>query len=122
MIKATEHFSFTVSNIEAALHFFCDLMGLHATPVMEVENKERSGLLLDRDLVVADDDAGALGHLLGPSVDSWRSTSQYPSQCGRPRLRRATDRSTRSGAVEGVAADDPGGRRESAGRPRSGTP
>ncbi len=40
MIKATEHFSFTVSNIESALHFFRDLMGLHATPVMEVENKE----------------------------------------------------------------------------------
>ena len=40
MIKATEHFSFTVSNIEAALHFFRDLMGLHATPVMEVENKD----------------------------------------------------------------------------------
>ncbi len=40
MITATEHFSFTVSNIEAALHFFCDLLGLQATPVMEVENSD----------------------------------------------------------------------------------
>ena len=36
MIKATEHFSFTVSSIEAALHFFRDLLGLSATPVREV--------------------------------------------------------------------------------------
>jgi catechol 2,3-dioxygenase-like lactoylglutathione lyase family enzyme len=40
MIKATEHFSFTVSNMETALHFFCDLLGLKATPVMPVENPE----------------------------------------------------------------------------------
>ncbi len=38
MIKAAEHFSFTVSNIEAALHFFRDLLGLNASPIMEVEN------------------------------------------------------------------------------------
>jgi lactoylglutathione lyase len=40
VITATEHFSFTVSNIESALHFFCDLLGLQATPVMEVEDKD----------------------------------------------------------------------------------
>ena len=39
MIKAVEHFSFTVSDIQAALHFFRDLLGLRATPIMEVENK-----------------------------------------------------------------------------------
>jgi catechol 2,3-dioxygenase-like lactoylglutathione lyase family enzyme len=40
MIKSVEHFSFSVSNIEAALHFFCDLLGLSATPVAEVETPE----------------------------------------------------------------------------------
>ena len=39
MIKSVDHFSFTVSNIETALHFFRDLLGLQATPVMEVENE-----------------------------------------------------------------------------------
>ena len=36
MIKSAEHFSFTVSNIETSLSFFCDLLGLKASPVMEV--------------------------------------------------------------------------------------
>lgn len=39
MIKSTEHFSFTVSNLDEALHFFCDLLGLTATPVVEVDNR-----------------------------------------------------------------------------------
>ncbi len=39
MIESAEHFSFTVSNLEETLHFFCDLLGLKATPVMEVENE-----------------------------------------------------------------------------------
>jgi catechol 2,3-dioxygenase-like lactoylglutathione lyase family enzyme len=38
MIKAAEHFSFTVSSMEIALHFFQDLLGLKASPIMEVEN------------------------------------------------------------------------------------
>jgi lactoylglutathione lyase len=38
MIQATDHFSFTVSNMEAALHFFCELLGLKASPIMEVDN------------------------------------------------------------------------------------
>ena len=38
MIKSAEHFSFTVSNIETALSFFCDLLGLKASPVLQVEN------------------------------------------------------------------------------------
>jgi lactoylglutathione lyase len=38
MILAAEHFSFTVSSIETAIHFFRDLLGLEASPVMEVEN------------------------------------------------------------------------------------
>jgi lactoylglutathione lyase len=40
MIQATEHFSFTVSSMDAALHFFRDLLGLEAGPVAEVENKD----------------------------------------------------------------------------------
>jgi catechol 2,3-dioxygenase-like lactoylglutathione lyase family enzyme len=40
MIQAAEHFSFTVSKIEAALHFFRDLLGLKASPVMEVEDPD----------------------------------------------------------------------------------
>jgi catechol 2,3-dioxygenase-like lactoylglutathione lyase family enzyme len=38
MIQSAEHFSFTVSNIETTLFFFCDLLGLEASPVIEVEN------------------------------------------------------------------------------------
>lgn len=40
MIKSVEHFSFTVSNLNDSLHFFCDLLGLRATPVMEVNNED----------------------------------------------------------------------------------
>ena len=38
MIQAAEHFSFTVSSIETAIHFFHDLLGLKASPVMEVQH------------------------------------------------------------------------------------
>jgi catechol 2,3-dioxygenase-like lactoylglutathione lyase family enzyme len=40
MIKSVEHFSFTVSSLNESLHFFCDLLGLKATPVMEVNNED----------------------------------------------------------------------------------
>ena len=40
MIKSAEHFSFTVSNISDALHFFHDIMGLEATSVAEVESPD----------------------------------------------------------------------------------
>jgi len=40
MIESTEHFSFTVSSLEETLHFFCDLLGLKATPIMDVENED----------------------------------------------------------------------------------
>lgn len=40
MIKSTEHFSFTVGSIENALHFFCGLLGLKATPVRDVESED----------------------------------------------------------------------------------
>lgn len=40
MIKAIEHFSFTVSNLEESLDFFCNKLGLEATPVMEVNNPD----------------------------------------------------------------------------------
>ena len=39
MIRSTEHFSFTVSNLAEALHFFGDLLGLTATPIMDVVNE-----------------------------------------------------------------------------------
>lgn len=40
MIKAVEHFSFTVSDMEKSLFFFCDLLGLTATPIMEVDHPD----------------------------------------------------------------------------------
>ena len=45
MIKAIEHFSFTVSNLEDSLDFFCNKLGLEATPVMEVENPDVSEIV-----------------------------------------------------------------------------
>ncbi|MBW2342040.1 MAG: VOC family protein [Deltaproteobacteria bacterium] len=35
MIKGIQHSSYTVSNLDEALHFFCDLLGLQASPIME---------------------------------------------------------------------------------------
>jgi len=40
MIKSTEHFSFTVSHLEDTLHFFCDILGLKASPIAEVDNED----------------------------------------------------------------------------------
>lgn len=40
MIKAIEHFSFTVSNLEDSLDFFCNKLGLEATPVMVVDHPD----------------------------------------------------------------------------------
>jgi len=40
MIESAEHFSFTVSSLEETLRFFCDFLGLKATPIMEVENED----------------------------------------------------------------------------------
>jgi len=40
MIRGTEHFSFTVGNIETALQFFHGLLGLDVTPVADVESRE----------------------------------------------------------------------------------
>jgi catechol 2,3-dioxygenase-like lactoylglutathione lyase family enzyme len=39
MIRATEHFSFTVSDLDKALQFFRELLGLRAGPPVEVENE-----------------------------------------------------------------------------------
>jgi len=39
MIKGIEHFSFTVSNLDDALHFFCDLLGLKSSPIADVANE-----------------------------------------------------------------------------------
>jgi catechol 2,3-dioxygenase-like lactoylglutathione lyase family enzyme len=36
MIKTTDHFSFSVSNMEAALDFFCGALGLQASPIEDV--------------------------------------------------------------------------------------
>ena len=40
MIKAIEHFSFTVSKLEESLDFFCNKLGLEATPVMEIDDQD----------------------------------------------------------------------------------
>jgi len=40
MIKTVEHFRFTVRNLVAALQFFCDWMGLEATPPSEVQSEK----------------------------------------------------------------------------------
>ena len=40
MIKAIEHFSFTVSRLEDSLNFFCDKLSLEATPIMEVDHPD----------------------------------------------------------------------------------
>jgi len=37
MIKGMHHFSFTVSNLEEAIHFFCDTLGLKANPPWEMK-------------------------------------------------------------------------------------
>jgi len=36
MITTTDHFSFSVSNMEAALDFFCNTLGLEASPIEDV--------------------------------------------------------------------------------------
>lgn len=36
MIKSTDHFSFSVSDMEAALDFFCNALGLEASPIEDV--------------------------------------------------------------------------------------
>jgi hypothetical protein len=41
MIKSIQHHSFTVSSIENALHFFCDLLGMKGNPIHEIKNNER---------------------------------------------------------------------------------
>ena len=45
MIKAVEHFSFTVSSLEDSLDFFCKKLGLDATPIAEVENPDVSKII-----------------------------------------------------------------------------
>jgi catechol 2,3-dioxygenase-like lactoylglutathione lyase family enzyme len=36
MITTTDHFSFSVSNMEAALDFFCNALGMEASPIEDV--------------------------------------------------------------------------------------
>lgn len=38
MITGMHHFSFTVSNLEEAIHFFCDILGLKADPPWEMKD------------------------------------------------------------------------------------
>lgn len=38
MIKAVEHFSFTVSKLEESLDFFNNKLGLESTPIIEVDH------------------------------------------------------------------------------------
>jgi catechol 2,3-dioxygenase-like lactoylglutathione lyase family enzyme len=39
LITGIQHFSFTVSNIDETVHFFRDLLGLQATPILEVKGE-----------------------------------------------------------------------------------
>jgi len=45
MINRVQHFGLTVSNLDEALHFFGDLLGLEATPVRETSG-ERPEIIL----------------------------------------------------------------------------
>lgn len=45
MIKGIEHFSFTVSSLEDSLDFFCNKLGLEATPIVEVNNADVQKIL-----------------------------------------------------------------------------
>lgn len=45
MIKGIQHFSFTVSNLEDAIHFFRDLLGLEVTPIREVGGERAEKIL-----------------------------------------------------------------------------
>jgi lactoylglutathione lyase len=40
MINGIEHFSFTVSNLEESLDFFCNKLGLEATPIEDVDHPD----------------------------------------------------------------------------------
>ncbi len=40
MINGIEHFSFTVSNLKESLDFFCNKLGLKATPIEEVDHPD----------------------------------------------------------------------------------
>ena len=45
MITGIQHFSFTVSNLDESVHFFCDLLGLEAGPVREVKGERVEQIL-----------------------------------------------------------------------------
>ena len=45
MIIGTHHASFTVSNLENTLHFFCDLLGLKASPIEKARGEVPENLL-----------------------------------------------------------------------------
>jgi len=45
MIKSVQHFGITVSNLDEALHFFCDLLGLEALPFREASGERAETIL-----------------------------------------------------------------------------
>ncbi len=45
MVKRIQHFGLTVSDLDEALHFFCDLLGMEAAPVRETSG-ERPEIIL----------------------------------------------------------------------------
>lgn len=45
MVKYVQHFGLTVSNMDEALHFFCDLLGLEATEVRETSGERLETIL-----------------------------------------------------------------------------
>lgn len=46
MIKAINHFGLTVDNIEEAVYFFRDILGLETTPIREIKEREDIGSAL----------------------------------------------------------------------------
>jgi lactoylglutathione lyase len=44
MIKGVQHSSFTVSNLDDALHFFCDFLGLKSSPILEPKGERLTKL------------------------------------------------------------------------------
>ena len=65
MAITIQHFSFTVSNMKEALHFFCDLLGFKATPVREVkgERMEKLHQLPNASLLISNIITPGNGHI-----------------------------------------------------------
>ena len=65
MITSIQHFSFTVSDIDDAIHFFRDILGFEATPVREVKGDRMDKLhqLHDASLLISNITTPGGGHI-----------------------------------------------------------